>query len=198
MNGVCPCNGHTLVGRIVVNGFGHGAIWEDNVLIDVGLPDANRANSELVAISGGFIVGMANNYLPGSPNDHIGFRWSHTEGWVNLGFESSVRDVNAHGTAVGDFATLWPDGSITPSFVIGGAGVADRINNANVVAGECVLALSATHSISAPCLWTAATGWTAISADSLASARDLNNSNVVVGDSFSFADNREFALLWMP
>ena len=78
VNGVCPCDSHTLVGQVFVNGESHGALWIDGVPIDVGTP-AGFSDAQLVSVAHGFIVGNAFN---GDPSIHVSltaFRWCALE-----------------------------------------------------------------------------------------------------------------------
>jgi uncharacterized membrane protein len=192
---VCPCDGHTLVGRTVVSGNDHGAIWEDDILIDVGTPDGFM-NAELKAVARGNIVGNAYVIASGAHTNIRPHRWSPATGWVRLlGTEDGVLDVNAQGTALGAPTVLWPNGSNTPT-LIPGVGVASAINDSGVVAGSCVPNPPGTGTTFLPCEWTSTGGWIAIGTETFAGVNDINNSNMAVGEIFE--EGRSFAILWTP
>lgn len=193
LHGICPCDGHTLVGYIDVNGNEHGAIWEDEILIDVGMPP-NSADAELAAIAHNNIVG---NSFPrhGDVSEVHPYRWSPTTGWVAMGNTNSfVLDVNAHGSAIGRPNLLWANGSNTPVPLPGGE--VSAINDSGVVAGTCHPSPGSGPEF-APCEWTASGGWVPLSTETFTSVRDINNSNVAVGDVRTNL-HRSTAVLWAP
>jgi hypothetical protein len=190
VNGVCPCDSHTLVGSTVVGSAVHGAIWEDELLIDVGLP-AGYANAELVAVAHGYIVGNA--YMGAIPN--IGtptpFRWAPSSGWTPLtGSLGGVTDVNALGTAVGT-QVLWENGSNTPTPLTTGQLAA--VNDSGVVAGSFVMG---SNPFSVAGTWTQTTGWTQVGSDMNPTVTDIDNAGAVVG--YFHDQGEDFAMLWQP
>jgi hypothetical protein len=195
VNDVCPCDGHTLVGRTIVDGHDHGAIWEDDILIDVGAP-AGFTDAALVAVARGQIVGNAYLNTSGTPTHVRAFRWSPSTGWVGMGdTDAAVLDVNAQGSAVGAPDILWSNGSNTP-VVIPGGGVVSAINDSAVVAGSCVPNPPGSPSQFLPCEWTAASGWNPIGTETFAGVADINNSNMAVGQLFSAGLST--GILWTP
>jgi uncharacterized membrane protein len=191
---VCPCDGHTLVGLTVVNGHDHGAIWEDDILIDVGTP-AGFEDAELVSVARGYIVGVA--YLASSEGlTHFrSFRWSPLTGWVGMGdTEAAILGVNAQGSAVGTPDLLWPNGSNT-SITIPGGGLVSAINDSGVVAGSCPNPPGSSSAF-LPCEWTSASGWNPIGTETFAAVTGINNSNMAVGELFQ--EGRPMAVLWTP
>lgn len=195
VNDVCPCDGHTLVGRTIVDGHDHGAIWEDDILIDVGSP-AGFTNAELAAVAHGNIVGNAYFNAFESRTHVRAFRWSPSTGWIGMGdTEAEVLDVNAPGSAVGTPNILWSNGSNTPVMIPGG-GVVSAINDSGVVAGSCVPSPPGSPSEFLPCEWTSSDGWNAIGTETFAGVADINSSNMAVGELFS--EGRSFAILWTP
>jgi hypothetical protein len=192
---VCPCDGHTLVGRTVVNGHDHGAIWEDDILIDVGVP-SGFTNAELVAVAHGNIVGNAALDAFETQTHVRAFRWSPATGWVGMGdTDAEVLDVNAQGSAVGTPSILWPTGSNIPVTIPGG-GVVSAINDSGVVAGSCVPNPPGSPSAFLPCEWTSASGWQPIGTETFAGVTDINNSNMAVGQLFQAGLST--AILWTP
>ena len=205
VNAVCPCDSHTLVGQVVVNGALHGALWIDDVLIDVGTPPGT-ANAQLVAVAHGFIVGNAFDDTLLSPGVGTGFRWSPSSGWTRLngpppfgvGF---VSDVNSSGTALGvaTVGTLWLNGSNTGTAIpeqqgLDLGGFETAINDSSVVAG---LFIGGGHPFPVAAIWTQADGWTPIGGEINPRVTDINNSNEVVG--YWATDGAGFdALLWQP
>ncbi len=199
VNDVCTCDGHTLVGRVLVNGADHGAIWEDDVLIDVGVP-AGHPRVNLVAVAHGNIVGTAYNGVAEGDGAYQtqqrAYRWFPVGGWVSMGFtEFGVYDVNSQGSAVGGFAVLWPNGSNAP-IGIAGEGQPYRINDEGVIGGICVPDPYGPVRTAHPCEWTATTGWFAVSSDTTGSFEGINNRNEAVG--WFEEDGRAFAVLWKP
>ncbi len=191
----CPCDGHTLVGVTVVNGHDHGAIWEDDILIDVGAPDG-YADAELKAVARGHIVGNAYRNSLGVRNHYRGFRWAPGLGWTSLAdVDIPVFGVNARGSAVGGIAELWPDGSNTPTS-IPGEGFVAAINDSGVVAGECVPNPPGSATDFRACEWTSANGWAAIDQGTFDAVTGINNSNLGVGNLFE--EGRSFAILFRP
>ena len=191
---VCPCDGHTLVGKAVVNGHDHGAIWEDDILIDVGTP-AGFENAELVAVARGNIVGVAYFASSGGETHFRPFRWSPITGWVGIGdVESAVLDVNAQGSAVGTPAFLWPNGANTPITIPGG-GFVSAINDSGVVAGSCPNPPGSDAEF-LPCEWTFGGGWKAIGTQTFAGVTDINNSNLAVGEIFQ--EGLPMGIIWTP
>ena len=137
VRGVCPCDSHTLVGEVLVNGVLHGALWINEVLIDVGTPTGFN-NAQLVSVAHGFIVGNAWNGDPSTVHVSLtAFRWAPSSGWTPLGGDSFVRDVNASGSAVGEAVgpAIWPNGSNTATHIPDGT-LANAINDSSVVAGD--------------------------------------------------------------
>lgn len=194
VNAVCPCDGHTLVGRIDVGANSHGAIWEDDILIDVGVP-AGFANAQLVSVSHGFIVGNAYHGAIDSDPEAFPFRWSPTAGWTALeGDNHGVLDVNRDGTAVGVAPLLWLNGTNTPTAITEG-GYPAAINDSGVVAGTFFLPIEG-GTLPQPGEWTSMGGWAMIGIETTAGVRDINNANQAVG--FEFESGRSYALLWTP
>jgi hypothetical protein len=206
VNAVCPCDSHTLVGQVVVNGALHGALWIDGVLIDIGTPQG-VANAQLVSVSHGFIVGNAFGDTLSDPALAVGFRWSPSSGWTPLngpppfGASSFVYDVNSSGTAVGlaTFGTLWLNGSNTATVIpddgdFGRGGLETAINDSSVVAG---IFTADGHLYPVAAIWSQADGWTPIGGEFNPRVTDINNSNQVVG--YWAGDVPGFhALLWEP
>jgi hypothetical protein len=208
VNGVCPCDSHTLVGQVLVNGELHGALWIDDVLIDVGPPGAN---TQLLSVAHGFIVGNSFSDTVLSPGTGRGFRWSPASGWTRLvgpppfggGY---VSDVNSSGTAVGQatVGTLWLNGSNTGTAIpeevdegngnIGNGGLETAINDSSVVAG---LFTGGGHPFPVAAIWSQAKGWSIIGGEINPRVTDINNSNQVVG--YWATEGPGFhALLWNP
>jgi hypothetical protein len=100
VNAICPCDSHTMIGRVIVDGAAHGALWIDELLIDVGVP-TGFANAELVSVAHGFIVGNAYNGTVLSPGDPTPFRWAPSSGWTQLDGTGPVNNINSSGTTVG-------------------------------------------------------------------------------------------------
>ena len=206
VNAVCPCDSHSLVGQVVVNGALHGALWIDGVLIDVGTPPGT-ANAQLVSVAHGFVVGNAFDDTVVDPHLSTGFRWSPSSGWTRLigppAFENSsfVSDVNSSGTAVGSatFGTLWLNGSNTATVIpdegdFGMGGLETAINDSSVVAG---VFTAGGHLYPVAAIWSQADGWTPIGGEFNPRVTDINNSNQVVG--YWAGDVPGFqALLWEP
>jgi hypothetical protein len=206
VNAVCPCDSHTLVGQVVVNGAVHGALWIDGVLIDVGTPPG-AVNAQLVSVAHGFIVGNASGDTLFNPAVTGGFRWSPSSGWTPLfgasAFEgtSFVSDVNSSGTAVGSptFGTLWLNGSNTPTVIpgegdFGNGQFETAINDSSVVAG---IFTADGHLYPVAAIWSQADGWTPIGGEFNPRVTAINNSNEVVG--YWAGDVPGFhALLWQP
>jgi hypothetical protein len=194
VNDVCPCDGHTLVGQTIVNFHSHGAIWVDDLLIDIGTPNGVE-DAELTAVSHGYIVGYSWEYHGPLRINFHSYRWSPAAGWVALGPESiDVIDVNAEGSALARPNILWPNGSNT-STTIPGAGDAAAINDSGVVAGECVPNPneSTTRLI---CEYSSSTGWTVIGTETLSTVLGINNANAAVGQA---ADGERLsAIIWTP
>ena len=203
VNDVCPCDGHTLAGRTLVNGRDHAALWEDDILIDLGVP-AGSQSAQLVALSNGYFVGQAyDGVLEGDTaykTQELSYRWAPTTGWVLIGRhdlehdDPEVIDVNARGTAVGASNVLWLDGSTTPT-PIPTAGFPAAINDSGIVAGECAASGGAPNGY-VPCEWSSAEGWTMIGIESPSTVRGINNKNMAVGDLFDAG--RAVAQLWTP
>ena len=201
MNDVCTCDGHTLVGHLLINRADHGVIWEDDIAIDVGVP-VGHPSVNLVAVAHGNIVGTAYNGVAEGDTAYQtqkrAYRWAPTTGWVSMGFtEFGVYDVNSQGSAVGGFSVIWPNGSNHPMGIPGpGVGLPFKINDLGVVGGSCVPDPTGTVTPFLPCEWTSATGWYAISNDTTGAFEGLNNLNQAVG--WTYADGRSFAVLWNP
>jgi uncharacterized membrane protein len=191
---VCPCDGHTLIGRTIVDGRDHAAIWEDDVLIDIGTP-AEFVNAEFVAIARGNIVGMGYFNSAEEARGIRSYRWSPTAGWIDLGTELGIFDVNSRGSVIGGLGVIWLNGSSSAT-AMGGEGFPASINDSNVVAGSCVPDPLGPNTDFLPCEWTSATGWYAIGSNLFAGVSGINNSNEAVG--FYFSSGRSFALLWRP
>jgi hypothetical protein len=206
VNAVCPCDSHTLVGQVVVNGELHGALWVDDVLIDVGTPPGG-GNAQLVAVAHGFIVGDAIGDTA-SPHPQYGlpYRWSPSSGWTPMDIlpfnegRNRVADVNASGTAAGVSGgpVLWLTGSNSPTAFPNyepqeNNYSADAINDSSVVAGTF---RGDGHPFPSPGIWTQADGWRPIGGDMYPVVTDINNSNQVVG--FDLGGPAPVALLWVP
>ncbi len=179
VNAICPCDSHTKVGDVIVNGIEHGALWVDGVLIDVGTP-AGFANAKLVSVAHGYIVGNAFNdslEFPGIPV--LGwhpYRWSPTSGWSVLEGYGPVNDVNSSGTAVGEIAHLWLNGSNVRTLIANGD-ESTAINDSGVVAGLA----PGSQSFETPAVWSASSGWTTIGDDFFATMTAISNTGHVVG-----------------
>jgi hypothetical protein len=188
VNGVCPCDSHTLIGQVVVDGALHGALWIDEVLIDVGTP-AGFDNAQLVSVAHGFIVGNAFN----GPTE-AAFRWAPSSGWTPLVGGSLVSDVNANGSAVGNASgpAIWLNGSNSSTPIPNGSS-ATAINDSSVVAGSFV---SGSDPFSVAAIWTQADGWTMIGNEMNPTITDINNSNQVVG--YWHEQGEDFAEIWQP
>jgi uncharacterized membrane protein len=193
VRGVCPCDSHTLVGEVLVNGVLHGALWIDEVLIDVGTP-AGFSNAQLVSVAHGFIVGNAFNGDPTTRVSLTGFRWAPSSGWTPLDRGSFVRDVNASGSAVGDATgpAIWPDGSNTATRIPDGT-LAMAINDSSVVAGDF---LPGNVPFSVAAIWTQADGWTMIGNEMNPTVMDINNSRQVVG--YWHDQGQDHGTIWEP
>lgn len=204
VNGVCPCDSHTLVGQILVNGALHGALWIDDVLIDVGTPPG-ALNAQLVAVAHGFIVGNAFSQSTPDPTASSAFRWAPSSGWTNLegGLDagSFASDVNSSGTAAGSAGTaaLWLNGANTPTPIPDQiseglfSSSANAINDSGVVAGTF---RGGGHPFPSPGIWTAADGWALIGGEMAPIVTDINNSNQVVG--YGHDQGEDFATIWQP
>jgi hypothetical protein len=204
VNDVCPCDGHTLVGRTLVNGRDHAAIWEDDILIDLGVPDGNES-AQLVALSNGYFVGQS--YIGVLEGDtvykthELSYRWSPTTGWVLIGGhdiehdDPNVIDVNAQGTALGTADVLWLNGSITPTPLLSN-GYPAAINDSGIVAGECAPSIGGAPNGEVPCEYSSAEGWTQIGIESPSAVRGINNKNMAVGELYD--GGRSVAQLWTP
>ncbi|HSU92495.1 MAG TPA: hypothetical protein VLI43_02230 [Gemmatimonadaceae bacterium] len=193
VRGVCPCDSHTLVGQVLVNGLLHGALWIDEVLIDVGTP-AGFSNAELVSVAHGFIVGNAFN---GDQSTHVSltaFRWAPSSGWTPLVGGSFVSDVNSSGSAVGaaPFPTIWLNGSNTATSIPDGV-AAMAINDSSVVGGSF---LPGNVPFFVAAIWTQADGWTMIGNEMNPTITDINNSNQVVG--YWHDQGQDHGTIWEP
>lgn len=193
VNDVCQCDGHTLVGREVIDGHEHPVLWVDDLLIDIGTPDG-YVDGELRAVAHGNIVGRAYFNTANTATNITSYRWSPASGWTVLGAELTVLDVNSRGSAVSGRDIIWLDGSNTPS-PLGGEGFPSAVNDSNVVAGSCVVDPGTSTDV-LPCEWTSALGWQAIGIQLFAGVEGINNSNEAVGEFFS--EGRSFAVLWTP
>ena len=193
VRGVCPCDSHTFVGQVLVNGVLHGALWIDDVLIDVGTP-AGFSNAELVSVAHGFIVGNAFNGDPTTLVSLTGFRWAPSSGWTPLDRGSFVRDVNASGSAVGAAPgpAIWLNGSNTATSIPDGV-LAMAINDSSVVAGDF---LPGNVPFFVAGIWTQADGWTMIGTEQIPTVMDINNSRQVVG--YWHDQGEDFAEIWQP
>jgi hypothetical protein len=204
-NSVCPCDSHTLVGQVVVDGELHGALWIDDVLIDVGTPTGFAA-AQLVSVAHGFIVGDAFGDTTTSRRLAAPFRWSPSSGWTQMatlgqgGGSTFVADVNASGTAAGlaTVPVLWLNGSNSPTPLPNyepeeNNYTADAINDSSVVAGTF---RGGGHPFPSPGIWTQANGWTPLGFQMFPVVMDINNSNQVVG--FDLGGPAPVALLWEP
>ena len=192
VNQVCPCDSHTLIGEILVNGALHGALWIDEVLIDVGTP-AGFTNARLTSVAHGFIVGNAFNGTERNPTGQAAFRWAPSSGWTRLEGGSVVSAVNSRGTAVGYASglALWLNGSNVATPLLDGSD-ATAINDSSVVAGT--FRVADNYPFPTPGIWTQANGWTQIGIEMNATITDINNSNRVVG---SWHDQgRDIGVIW--
>jgi hypothetical protein len=201
VNAVCPCDSHTLVGQVVVDGVLHGALWIDDVLIDVGAP-TGFPDAQLVSVAHGFIVGNAFDDTVTNPYRAaaVPFRWAPSSGWTRLrpgapidGFYF-VADVNSSGTAVGltGITSLWLNGSNSSTPIDDGSS-ATAINDSSVVAGTF---MGGFHPFPSPGIWTQADGWTLIGGEMNPIVTDINNSNQVVG--YSGFNQPDHAMIWEP
>ena len=189
---VCSCDGHTLVGRVNVNGIDHGAIWEDDILIDVGSPQ-DEQSATLIAIARGNIVGEGYFHTFAEHTNIEAERWSPIGGWVRMGqTEDGVLNVNAEGTAIGLFSVIWPNGSNVTMDILPGLGIPAAINDSGVIAGEC----AGVNVQSPPCEWTSSDGWVPIGTETTVAMTGINNSNMAVG--ITYDADRSFATLWRP
>lgn len=197
VNAICPCDGHTMVGKVRVAGVDHGALWVDDILIDVGIP-AGYSDGELRSISHGFIVGNGLDEVADGGATAIGpFRWSPTTGWVRMqsDIQTTVQDVNSAGTAIGAFEEIWFNGSDTQSPLPVGSFPA-AINDSGVVAGGFFPQNGGFPDDPTPGVWTAATGWVSLGQLRKPTISDINNSGFVVGSRNNHG--RSIALLWKP
>ena len=204
VNGVCPCDSHTLVGQVLVNGALHGALWIDDVLIDVGVP-APYANAQLKAVAHGFIVGNTFGEAVPDPSTAVAFRWAPSSGWTRLEGVSDAgtfaADVNSSGTAVGAAggAARWLNGANTPTPIPDQVSEGFFSNSANVINDSGVVAgtfRGGGHPFPSAGIWTAADGWTLIAGDMNPIVTDINNSNQVVG--YGHDQGEDFAAIWQP
>lgn len=199
VNAVCPCDSHTLVGQVVVAGAIHGALWIDEVLIDVGMPE-HFPNAQLVSVANGFIVGNAFDGTVTNPTGVVAFRWAPSSGWTRMKSNdpleggSFVADVNSSGTAVGlaPVTALWLNGSNVSSPINDGS-FANAINDSSVVAGSF---RGGGHPFSVPAIWTQADGWTMIGGEMNPIVTDINNSNQVVG--YWSDQGEDHGTIWEP
>jgi hypothetical protein len=199
VNAVCPCDSHTLVGQVVVDGALHGALWIDGVLIDVGTPQ-NFADAQLVSVAHGFIVGNAFHDSATDPAGATAFRWAPSSGWTRLdpGIPDQpaafAADVNSSGTAVGlsPVSVIWPNGSNTPTPLDEG-GLAAAINDSSVVAGSF---RGGGHPFFVAAIWTQTDGWTPIGGEMNPVVTDINNSNQVVG--YWRDQGQDHGTIWVP
>jgi hypothetical protein len=193
VNGVCPCDSHTLVGQVLVDGVLHGALWIDEVLIDVGTPPG-FSNAQLVSVAHGFIVGNAFNGDPSTRVSLTGFRWAPSSGWTPLDAGSFVRDVNRSGSAVGDAIgpAIWPNGSNTATRIPDGV-LAMAINDSSVVAGAF---LPGNVPFFVAGIWTQADGWTMLGNEMDPTVTDINNSRQVVG--YWHDQGQDHGTIWEP
>ena len=197
VNSICPCDGHTMVGRVRVGGRDHGALWVDDILIDVGVP-TGYTDGELRSIAHGFIVGNGLDEVSNGGSTAIGpFRWSPTTGWVRMqsDIQTLVQDVNSVGTAIGAFEEIWYNGANSQSPLPIGSFPA-AINDSGVVAGGFLPQNSEPLDDRIPGVWTAATGWVSLGSVRKPIISDINNSALVVGS--RNARGRSIALLWRP
>ena len=178
-----------MIGRVIVSGAAHGAIWEDEILIDVGTP-SGFANAELVSVAHGFIVGNAFNGTLAAPGTLSPFRWAPSTGWTALDGAGPVTDVNMNGTAVGP-NVMWANGTSAATPIPDGVETT-AINDSGVVAGL----FQGMNPFAVPAIWTQAVGWTMIGNDMNATVTAINNSDMVVG--FTHDQGEDFGQLWQP
>jgi len=164
-----------MVGQVIVDGAVHGALWVDEVLIDIGAP-AGFTNARLVSVAHGFIAGNAFNDSLTAPG-FVPFRWAPNSGWTQLAGQGPVTDVNSSGTAVGVPNELWLNGSNAPTTVPDGIET-DAINDSGVVAG---LIPGPAEGLQVPAVWTKASGWNMIGSDLFVIVTAINNSGRVTG-----------------
>jgi hypothetical protein len=205
VNAVCPCDSHTLVGQVVVDGALHGALWIDDVLIDVGTPPG-FPDAQLVSVARGFIVGNAFGDTVTNPGLAVAFRWAPSGGWTRMQSTlpseggSFVSDVNSSGTAVGlaPVGTLWLNGSNTGTLIpdegVESGELETAINDSSVVAG---LFRGGGHPFGVAAIWTQADGWIPIGGEINPRVTDINNSNQVVGY-WASEGGGYHALIWEP
>jgi hypothetical protein len=196
VNSICPCDGYSLVGRVRVNGADHGALWVDDVLIDVGIPPG-YTGGELRSISHGNVVGNGFVGVFNSSSAIAAYRWSPSTGWNKLEstIETQVQDVNSSGTAVGAFNEIWFAGANTESLLPANS-FPSAINDSGVVAGVFDPTSAGTVDDFRPGTWSVVTGWVELGRQPKPTVRDINNAGLVVGSTAS--RGRSFAILWIP
>lgn len=190
---VCPCDGHTMVGYVIVNGLDHGALWVDDVLIDVGAP-SGFTSGELVAISHGHIVGNGLTTSLSDAHAEAPYRWSPAAGWVRLGgnVDSFASDVNASGTVVGGENDFWFDGSNSVT-TFPGEGLPVAVNDSGVVAGRFRTGDALDYQ---PGEWTQGTSWVPLGNERHVMVTGINNAGLAVG--YASFNALAYALLWRP
>ncbi len=197
VNAICPCDSHSMVGRVRVNGADHAALWVDDILIDVGMPPG-FTGGEFRSISRGNIVGNGFDGFYNFSGAIAAFRWSPSAGWVPLQstIETVVLDVNKSGTAVGAFNEIWYAGSNLESPLPVNS-FPSAINDSGVVAGLFDPTFGAGNPDNyTPGTWTAATGWIALGHQVKPTVTDINNAGLVVG--YWRNQDHVFATIWQP
>jgi hypothetical protein len=193
---ICPCDSHTMVGRTRVGGFDHGALWVDDILIDVGTPPG-YTDGQLQSVSHGYFVGNGLDEVSnGGATANGAFRWSPSGGWVRLqsDMQTLAYDVNREGTAIGALGEIWIAGSNAHSQLPMGSMPA-AINDSGVVAGMFFPQDDgALPDDPTPGVWTSSTGWISLGSLRKPGVTDINNAGLVVG----YRDflGRGIALLW--
>jgi hypothetical protein len=190
VNAICSCDSHTMIGEVLVDGVAHGALWVDEVLIDVGVP-TGFTNATLVSVAHGNIVGNAFNGTPATPGPETGFRWAPSSGWTQLDGTGPANDVNSSGTAVGVNNVMWATGSSTATPIPDGS-TTTAVNDSGMVAGT----FRGDNPFDVPGTWTLGGGWVMVGANMNPTVTAINNPGAVVG--FFHDQGEDFAELWQP
>ncbi|HEY9450328.1 MAG TPA: hypothetical protein VIQ60_11310 [Gemmatimonadaceae bacterium] len=132
---ICPCDGETVVGALIVDGVQHAAVAIQGFPLDAGVPDG-FVSSIFTAVANGHIVGEATR----ANGSTAAFRWTPARGWAMLpgGDYASVIDVNSHGDAIGrtpneDANAFWPGDGSAPT--IEPVGIFAALDDAGLVVG---------------------------------------------------------------
>jgi probable HAF family extracellular repeat protein len=135
ITGICPCDGETVVGGVIVDGVMHAAVAIQDFPLDAGVPDG-FVSSIFTAVANGHVVGEAKR----ANGTTAAFRWTPAGGWAMLpgGDVATVIDVNSHGDAIGwlpaeDANAFWPGDGSAPTLEPNGTFTA--LDDAGVVVG---------------------------------------------------------------